>query len=394
MTSNSSSKRSSPSKSKSKKASNPPTSSPSKSAASPSKKRKTTVTPFQKTCPHLDLKGNNKLLEQLLKALQRPPTACVFCEQHNPIMYGCLDCGSDFICGCWTEGVFHLAAGHLGPSTGHYLSAVVGVGPEGLLLYCSRCHIHIWNNGLQFLADNYRHLRKDRLVKQVQTVIASRDSNCTMIRGLQNLGQTCFMNAVLQSLLHDPHLVRYFLNCSHDRSNCSLKPNCMACVLDDFYQEMYSGAQSAFAPTVFLKAMWAMCRGLAGYEQQDSHEFLISLLHLLHTHLADRAFGCDCLVHGIFSGVLESSVTCGKCGSVNSVFDPFMDLSLQLHATTGKVSMLECLERFTQPETLPSGAYTCASCNSSEASATKQLRLRKLPKTLIVHLKVSNPHYL
>lgn len=376
------SRRSSPTKSKlakngSQSSSSPLTSSPGKRGH-----------PKKKSCPHLDLKGNNKLMEQLVRALQRPPSACVFCQQHSPLMYVCLDCGADFICGCWTDGVFHLAAGHLGPSTGHYLSAVVGCGTEGLLLFCTRCHMHVWNTALQFFVDNYRHLRKDRLIKHMQAIqTSSREANCGLIRGLQNLGQTCFMNAALQCVLHDPHLSRYFLNFSHDPEACSCKPNCMACVLDGFFQEMYSGRTNPFPPTALLKAMWRMNKGLAGYEQQDSHEFLVSLLHLLHSHLADRAFGCDCVVHGIYSGVLESSVTCGKCQSVNSVFDPFMDISLQL--SSGRVSMLECLERFTQPEALPNGAYTCASCNSSEASATKQLRLCKLPKTFIIHLKVA-----
>jgi ubiquitin carboxyl-terminal hydrolase 22/27/51 len=152
---------------------------------------------------------------------------------------------------------------------------------------------------------------------------------------------------------------------------------------------MYSGSKEPFAPSTFLKLVWTFCRGLAGYEQQDSHEFLVSLLELLHGHLADRQFGCDCVVHGIFSGVLESSVTCGHCGAVNAVFDPFMDISLEIPAKhKGVVSLLHCLAQFTCPETLSSGSYVCATCNSSDCTAVKQFRFRKLPKTLIIHLKV------
>src|SRR5260370_42547671 len=105
-------------------------------------------------------------------------------------MYVWLECPGELISGCWTDGVFHLAAGHLGPTSGHYLSAVCG--SDSVLLHCSHCHCHIWNSALQFMFDNFNLLRKDRLLKQTMgltnnTQKSVRSRHCNLVRGLVNL---------------------------------------------------------------------------------------------------------------------------------------------------------------------------------------------------------------
>ena len=54
------------------------------------------------------------------------------------------------------------------------------------------------------------------------------------------------------------------------------------------FQKFYAGEKTAYIPYRLLHLVWTNARHLAGYEQQDAHEFLIAALDLLHQHISAR----------------------------------------------------------------------------------------------------------
>lgn len=56
-------------------------------------------------------------------------------------------------------------------------------------------------------------------------------------RGLLNLGQTCFLNVVLQCFAHNPLLRNYFLGDKHNWKQCKVE-NCTCCEMDKLFTEV------------------------------------------------------------------------------------------------------------------------------------------------------------
>ncbi|XP_067088918.1 ubiquitin carboxyl-terminal hydrolase 22 isoform X4 [Osmerus mordax] len=350
---------------------------------------------------------------------------CHMCGAHLNRLHSCLYC---VFFGCFTKKHIHEHA----KNKRHNLAIDLLYGG----IYCFVCQDYIYDKDMEQIAKEEQRkawklqgigeryttweptkrelelLRHNPKRRKITT-------NCTIgLRGLINLGNTCFMNCIVQALTHTPLLRDFFLS---DRHKCEMQSNsCLVCEMSQLFQEFYSGHRSPHIPFRLLHLVWTHARHLAGYEQQDAHEFLIAALDVLHRHCkgdtthdngkkANNPNHCNCIIDQIFTGGLQSDVTCQVCHGVSTTIDPFWDISLDLPGSStpfwplspggdgssvngeshllGATTLTDCLRRFTRPEHLGSSAkIKCGGCHSYQES-TKQLTMKKLPIVACFHLK-------
>ncbi|KAG5342367.1 hypothetical protein C0989_002840 [Termitomyces sp. Mn162] len=161
--------------------------------------------------------------------------------------------------------------------------------------------------------------------KDVGALKGSQTIPCQARRGLLNLGQTCFLNAVLQCFVHNPLLRSYYLADKHNPKQCKFE-HCTSCEMDKLFTEIYSEDSTPHGPVSFLATSWHASPDLAGYAQQDAHEFFMNTLNAIHlTSRGSTNVHCNCIIHSTFAGQLQSDVKCERCGNVTSTVDPMLD---------------------------------------------------------------------
>ncbi|XP_074658140.1 uncharacterized protein LOC141911078 [Tubulanus polymorphus] len=105
--------------------------------------------------------------------------------------------------------------------------------------------------------------------------------------GLNNLGNTCFMNAGLQCLLSNSTLVNYFLE-RYDDDDSADDSMTLTSRFSSLVNKMWSGQFSCIHPLFFKEMLAIYHPQFRNYRQHDCQEFLALVLDSLHEELNDK----------------------------------------------------------------------------------------------------------
>lgn len=102
------------------------------------------------------------------------------------------------------------------------------------------------------------------------------------IFGLLNLGNTCFLNSILQILFHSPNFITNFLN---DVSKFKPKQDTLAYALFNLLMNIYSKEKDTYSPSNFVNVFLKKCKLFNLGEQSDSQRFFRYLASIIETEL-------------------------------------------------------------------------------------------------------------
>nr|XP_055030276.1 ubiquitin carboxyl-terminal hydrolase 8 isoform X2 [Misgurnus anguillicaudatus] len=238
-----------------------------------------------------------------------------------------------------------------------------------------------------------------------------------LLTGLRNLGNTCYMNSILQCLCNTVAMAEYFnKNYYQEDINRANILGHKGEVADEFsvvMKALWSGQYKCISPQDFKGTVCKINNRFSSYEHQDSQELLLFLMDGLHEDLnkankrrgykeedidhlddvsaADLAWSKhkllnESIIVALFQGQFKSTVQCMSCQHKSRTFETFMYLTLEMTASS-KCSLQDCLKLFSKEERLTdSNRFYCRRCKTHR-DAIKKMQIWKVPPILLIHLK-------
>jgi len=257
------------------------------------------------------------------------------------------------------------------------------------------------------------------------------------LTGLENMGNSCYLNCIIQCVLGTHELTKIFLNDSYEKHiNLNSKLGSKGVLAKNFARLVHTmhdkgtittGSDHSkkkkkkipVRPDQFKFACGSINSTFKDMCQQDCQEFCQFLLDGLHEDLNqcggnpplkelsnqaeelreklsyriassiewERYLTTDfSVIVDLFQGQYASRLQCKVCNHTSTTYQPFSVLSVPI-PNKKNCNIFYCFQDFTKCENLETDEqWSCPHCKKKQPS-TKQLTITRLPRNLIIHLK-------
>ena len=244
------------------------------------------------------------------------------------------------------------------------------------------------------------------------------------MKGLYNIGNTCYMNSAIQCLSHIPELRNYFLTGCHTNT---LIEGCSGFDLTIEWQRLlYRLCQdkttSIVHPIDFIKAFLTTCQKnkiqFNGFNQNDVEDFLNQFLDFIHNSISrkiitnisgtintikdqlavDAAMSWDKFFNSNYSHIISilysqllCTITCPSCKHTCINYEPLMTISLSIPTALiykqDSITLYDLFDSYTGEEILDTdNQWKCEACKES-VNCRKKLTFWDLSKVIIIVIK-------
>ena len=240
------------------------------------------------------------------------------------------------------------------------------------------------------------------------------------LTGLQNIGNTCFINTCLQNIIHCTPFIAKFLEISNQMFQKNIRPCPISEAFYELLLQIYEnnhGEQNDYInPSNFVNKFTTLHNQFYGNQEHDTQEFCRFLLQDFNCELNEVAspssykkelprknkkemffnYKQDCLskensiITNLFIGYFSFEYFC-ECGYKEYSFSQFLDLPVQMNSGIKGFDLFQMLQNNFYKKSYVDMGENCSFCKRT-SKKNEIMRIASLPQILIISLQRINPY--